>query len=104
MLCGPFKVTLAPSPDRVSNDCTVEGLHALPCEEVLFGAPDKPNCTRTARSTCCMSRAETLPILNAIQILIGRVITQNDRWTLFANFPTHRRIKVDPPDFTAQHR
>ena len=32
--------------------------------------------------------------LHTIQILIGRVITQNDRWTLFANFPTHRRSKV----------
>jgi hypothetical protein len=42
--------------------------------------------------------------LHAIQILIGRVIAQNDRWTLFANFPTHRRVEVDPPDFTAEHR
>ncbi len=42
--------------------------------------------------------------LHTIQILIGRVITQNDRWTLFANFPTHRRIESDPPDFTAEHR
>ena len=48
----------------------VEELHALPYEEALFGAPDKPNCTRTARSTCCMSRAETLPMRLMSRILL----------------------------------
>ena len=48
----------------------VEELHALPYEEALCGAPDKPNCTRTARSTCCMSRAETLPMRLISRILL----------------------------------
>jgi hypothetical protein len=48
----------------------VEELHALPYEEALCGAPDKPNCTRTARSTCCMSRAETLPMRLMRRVLL----------------------------------
>ncbi len=48
----------------------VEELHALPYEEALFGAPDKPNCTRTARSTCCMSRAETRPMRLIRRVLL----------------------------------
>ena len=48
----------------------VEELHALPYEEALCGAPDKPNCTRPARSTCCMSRAETLPMRLISRILL----------------------------------
>ena len=38
-------------------------------DEALFGTPCKPNCTRTARSTCRMSRTESLPIR-----LISRVL------------------------------
>ena len=48
----------------------VEEVRALPYEEALCGAPDKPNCTRTARSTCCMSRAETLPMRLISRILL----------------------------------
>ena len=62
--------SLGPSLDCVSNDCAVEGLHAPPYEEALFGVPDKPNCTRTARATCCMSRAETLPMRLMSRILL----------------------------------
>jgi hypothetical protein len=45
-------------------------VHALPYEEALCGAPDKPNCTCTARSTCCISRAETLPMRLMSRILL----------------------------------
>jgi hypothetical protein len=48
----------------------VEALYTLPYEEALCGAPDKPNCTRTARSTCCMSRAETLPMRLMRRVLL----------------------------------
>ena len=48
----------------------VEELQALPYEEALVGAPDKPSCTRTARSTCCMSRTETLPMRLMSRILL----------------------------------
>jgi hypothetical protein len=48
----------------------VEEVHALPYEDVLCDAPDKPNCTRTARSTCGMSRAETLPMRLMSRILL----------------------------------
>ena len=48
----------------------VEEFHALPYEEVLFDAPDKPNYTRTARSTCCMSRADNLPIRLSRRVLL----------------------------------
>ena len=60
-------------PACVSNDCAVEELYALPYEEALFGAPDKPNCTRTARSTCRMSCAETLPMRRMSRILLALV-------------------------------
>ena len=48
----------------------VEELHALPYEEGAFGAPDKPNCTRTARSTCCMSRTVNLPMRLSRRVLL----------------------------------
>ena len=48
----------------------VEELQALPYEDVVFGAPDKPNCTRTARSTCCMSRAANLPMRLSRRVLL----------------------------------
>ena len=48
----------------------VEESHAMPYEEVLFGTPDKPNCTRTARSTCCMSRADNLPMRLRKRVLL----------------------------------
>jgi hypothetical protein len=61
---------LEPSPACVSKDCAVEELHALPYEEALFGAPDKPNCTRIARSTCRMSCAETLAMRLMSRLLL----------------------------------
>src|SRR5262249_21697374 len=48
----------------------VEEVHALPYEEALCGASDKPNCTRTARSTCCMSRAEIRPMRLMRRVLL----------------------------------
>jgi hypothetical protein len=42
--------------------------------------------------------------LHAIQILVGRVIAEDNRWALFTNRPTDRRVKVHPPDLTADHR
>ena len=42
--------------------------------------------------------------LHAIQILVGSVIAEDNRWALFTNLATDRRVKVHPPDFTADHR
>jgi hypothetical protein len=58
----------------------------------------------------CLARVQAVHIarqrndLHTIQIFIGRVITENDGWTLFANFATDRRVEVDLPDLTAVHR
>jgi hypothetical protein len=42
--------------------------------------------------------------LHAIQILVRSVIAEDNRWALFPNLPTDRRVKVHPPDLTADHR
>jgi hypothetical protein len=42
--------------------------------------------------------------LHPVQILIGGVITEDHRGTLFPDLPADGWVKIDPPDLTADHR